>query len=60
MYNALGELFAGTFVCRAASRDIFLSDSAKDGAIVWLALEKLEAAGLSSWFAPRDIPPGEF
>jgi hypothetical protein len=41
-------------------RDIFLSYSARDDAIVRLALEKLEAAGLRCWFAPRDIPPGEF
>ena len=40
-------------------RDIFLSYSAKDDAIVRLALEKLEAAGHRCWFAPRDIPPGE-
>jgi hypothetical protein len=31
-----------------------------DNAIVRLALEKLEAAGHRCWFAPRDIPPGEF
>ncbi|MBV8225814.1 MAG: protein kinase, partial [Verrucomicrobia bacterium] len=41
-------------------RDIFLSYSAKDETIVRLALEKLEAAGHRCWFAPRDIPPGEF
>jgi serine/threonine protein kinase len=41
-------------------RDIFLSYSAEDEAIVRLALEKLEAAGRSCWFAPRDIPPGDF
>jgi trehalose/maltose transport system substrate-binding protein len=41
-------------------RDIFLSYSSKDEAIVGLALEKLEAAGHRCWFAPRDIPPGEF
>ena len=41
-------------------RDIFLSYSAKDDPIVRLALEKLEAAGHRCWFAPRDIPPGEF
>jgi serine/threonine protein kinase len=41
-------------------RDIFLSYSANDDAIVRLALEKLEAAGHRCWFAPRDIPPGEF
>lgn len=41
-------------------RDIFLSYSSTDEAIVELALEKLEAAGHHCWFAPRDIPPGEF
>jgi serine/threonine protein kinase/Flp pilus assembly protein TadD len=41
-------------------RDIFLSYSSEDDAIVRLALEKLEAAGHRCWFAPRDIPPGEF
>src|SRR6201997_418051 len=41
-------------------RDIFLSYSSKDETVVGLALEKLEAAGHRCWFAPRDIPPGEF
>jgi serine/threonine protein kinase len=41
-------------------RDIFLSYSARDDAIVRLAFEKLEATGLRCWFAPRDVPPGEF
>ena len=41
-------------------RDIFLSYSNKDEAIARLALEKLEAAGQRCWFAPRDVPPGEF
>jgi serine/threonine protein kinase/Flp pilus assembly protein TadD len=41
-------------------RDIFLSYSSQDETIVGLALEKLEAAGHRCWFAPRDIPPGEF
>ena len=41
-------------------RDIFLSYSTKDEAVARLALEKLEAAGHRCWFAPRDIPPGEF
>jgi serine/threonine protein kinase len=41
-------------------RDIFLSYSSKDETVVGLALEKLEAGGHRCWFAPRDIPPGEF
>jgi serine/threonine protein kinase/regulator of sirC expression with transglutaminase-like and TPR domain len=41
-------------------RDIFLSYSSRDEAIVGLTLEKLEAAGNRCWFAPRDIPAGEF
>src|SRR6201987_5354866 len=41
-------------------RDIFLSYSSQDETIVGLALEKLEAAGHRCWFAPRDIPAGEF
>ena len=41
-------------------RDIFLSYSSKDEAIVALTLEKLEGAGHRCWFAPRDIPAAEF
>jgi hypothetical protein len=41
-------------------RDIFISYSSKDEAIARLACERLEQAGHSCWFAPRDIPPGEF
>ena len=41
-------------------RDIFLSYSSRDEAIVRLVLEKIETGGQSCWFAPRDIPPGEF
>ena len=41
-------------------RDIFISYSSKDEAIAWHACERLEQAGYSCWFAPRDIPPGEF
>jgi serine/threonine protein kinase/Tfp pilus assembly protein PilF len=41
-------------------RDIFISYSTKDDAIARLACERLEQAGYSCWFAPRDIPPGEF
>jgi serine/threonine protein kinase/tetratricopeptide (TPR) repeat protein len=41
-------------------RDIFISYSSKDDAIARLGCERLEQAGYSCWFAPRDIPPGEF
>src|SRR6516225_428845 len=41
-------------------RDIFLSYSTKDEAVARFACERLEQAGYSCWFAPRDIPPGEF
>ncbi|MBV8969556.1 MAG: toll/interleukin-1 receptor domain-containing protein, partial [Verrucomicrobia bacterium] len=41
-------------------RDIFISYSSHDEGVVRLALQQLEAAGRSCWFAPRDIPPGEF
>ena len=41
-------------------RDIFLSYSTKDDAVARLACERLEQAGYSCWFAPRDIPAGEF
>jgi hypothetical protein len=40
-------------------RDIFISYSSQDDAIAGLACERLEQAGYSCWFAPRDIPPGE-
>jgi serine/threonine protein kinase len=56
--NAFVEVFAETFLM--ACRDVFLSYSSKDETIVGIALEKLEAAGHRCWFAPRDIPPGEF
>jgi TIR domain len=45
-------------LCRAGT--FFLSYSSSDETIVGLTLEKLEAAGHRCWFAPRDIPPGEF
>src|ERR1700740_1866554 len=41
-------------------RDIFISYSSEDDSIARLACERLEQAGYSCWFAPRDIPPGEF
>jgi hypothetical protein len=41
-------------------RDIFISYSSKDEPIARLACERLEEVGYSCWFAPRDIPPGEF
>jgi TIR domain len=41
-------------------RDIFISYSSKDEAIARLACERLEQTGYSCWFAPRDIPAGEF
>src|SRR5246127_3181752 len=39
---------------------IFISHSSEDDSIARLACERLEQAGYSCWFAPRDIPPGEF
>jgi hypothetical protein len=41
-------------------RDIFISYSWNDDALVQLACERLEQTGYSCWFAPRDIPPSEF
>jgi tetratricopeptide (TPR) repeat protein len=41
-------------------RDIFISYSSKDEAIARLACERLEQTGYTCWFAPRDIPAGEF
>jgi hypothetical protein len=43
-----------------SGRGIFISYSSKDDAIARLACERLEQAGYSCWFAPRDIPTGEF
>jgi adenylate cyclase len=43
-----------------AGRDIFISYASKDEAIARLACERLEQASYSCWFAPRDIPAGEF
>jgi hypothetical protein len=41
-------------------RDIFISYASKEEAIARLACERLEQASYSCWFAPRDIPAGEF
>jgi tetratricopeptide (TPR) repeat protein len=41
-------------------RDVFISYSSKGDPIARLARERLEQAGDNCWFAPRDIPTGEF
>jgi hypothetical protein len=37
-------------------RDIFISHSSKDDSVERLACQRLEQAGYSCWFAPRDTP----
>ena len=38
--------------------DVFISHSAKDGQPAALVCERLEAAGIKCWIAPRDVPAG--
>jgi len=39
-------------------RDVFLCHASQDGVAANSLVEKMEAAGLRCWIAPRDVTPG--